>query len=342
MFSNGFSSFESLLVKSANQRESAELLLLCWIYANKTVTLREDRRYLERLAGLARHREDLDILLSAVTQSRLDDVQLAAEVLVKAQAEPATAFLREAVVLATSDGALSLRNHHILRFLADLSCVSPDSLRALYREVTGRTLAAPEDLSHRSHWQSAEAGFDAAGAAEQPYAGATRQTTAAPRASWRARVRRLAESQWHERRRQQRLRRQQAQQAREREQRREAAAKAEREQRARAEARRRAEEQARRKGEEEARQRWHQQEQQRREQAHRPDPAAPSYRVRRALIELELGANASRQEIKLAYRRLAQRHHPDRFHGQSEWRVTLASQRFQRIKSAYDLLMQHA
>lgn len=54
---------------------------------------------------------------------------------------------------------------------------------------------------------------------------------------------------------------------------------------------------------------------------------------------LELDENASPTEIKRAYRRLAQRHHPDRFHGQSELRISLASQRFQRIKNAYDYLM---
>ncbi|WP_106418454.1 hypothetical protein [Salinicola tamaricis] len=152
MVATGFSAFESLLVKSPHQRESAELLL-CWVFANKHVPLDEDRRYLERLAARAHHRRDLETLLAAARRQDLGDVQLAAEVLTKEQSGPIIAFLRRAVVVATSDGALSLRNHHILRFLADLCEVSPDTLRALYREVTGRALAAPEDLSHRSHWQ---------------------------------------------------------------------------------------------------------------------------------------------------------------------------------------------
>ena len=138
MVATGFSAFESLLVKSPHQRESAELLLLCWVFANKHVPLDEDRRYLERLAARAHHRRDLETLLAAARRQDLGDVQLAAEVLTKEQSGPIIAFLRQAVVVATSDGALSLRNHHILRFLADLCEVSPDTLRALYREVTGR------------------------------------------------------------------------------------------------------------------------------------------------------------------------------------------------------------
>ncbi|KFF47958.1 hypothetical protein GY26_17470 [Gammaproteobacteria bacterium MFB021] len=387
MVATGFSAFESLLVKSPHQRESAELLLLCWVFANKHVPLDEDRRYLERLAARAHHRRDLETLLAAARRQDLGDVQLAAEVLTKEQSGSIITFLRQAVVVATSDGALSLRNHHILRFLADLCDVSPDTLRALYREVTGRTLAAPEDLSHRSHWQPAEPEAEDTAEAEAGDTGSTQAHAGEPRASWRDRVRRLAENQWREHKQQQQWRRQQAQQAREREQQREAAAQAERERRAQAHAKRQAEaeaqqreqarqqaeaatlrrEQAQRQREQAQRQREQATQRQRREQQRRQDQEqrqrqeqerqqqrhereqrqraglqTPSYPVRRALIELELDASASPREIKLAYRRLAQRHHPDRFHGQSEWRITLASQRFQRIKNAYDLLMQHA
>ena len=38
---------------------------------------------------------------------------------------------------------------------------------------------------------------------------------------------------------------------------------------------------------------------------------------------------------------MAQLHHPDRFYSGSEHQVALASTRFQRIKSAYDYLMQN-
>ncbi|MCP1316146.1 J domain-containing protein, partial [Halomonas sp. 707D7] len=81
----------------------------------------------------------------------------------------------------------------------------------------------------------------------------------------------------------------------------------------------------------------------RRERARRdPGPApAPSdaYKTRRALAVLGLAAGASRADIRRAYRRLAQLNHPDRFYAQSDHHVALASQRFQRIKNAYDYLI---
>ncbi len=53
--------------------------------------------------------------------------------------------------------------------------------------------------------------------------------------------------------------------------------------------------------------------------------------------------NAQKSDIKRAYRRLAQKYHPDRYHAQSQEAMVTASLRFQRIKNAYDYLMrQHA
>lgn len=81
----------------------------------------------------------------------------------------------------------------------------------------------------------------------------------------------------------------------------------------------------------------------RRERARRdpgPTPApSDAYKTRRALAVLGLAAGASRADIRRAYRRLAQLNHPDRFYTQSDHHVALASQRFQRIKNAYDYLI---
>lgn len=72
--------------------------------------------------------------------------------------------------------------------------------------------------------------------------------------------------------------------------------------------------------------------------AHQGPP--PSDRARRALEILGLEPGASRSDIRQAYRRLAQVHHPDRFFAQGDAVVASASARFQRIKKAYDYLMQ--
>ena len=62
----------------------------------------------------------------------------------------------------------------------------------------------------------------------------------------------------------------------------------------------------------------------------------------RALDILGLEAGATRSEIKKAYRRLAQTHHPDRFFALGERDVASASMRFQKIQKAYEYLMQDA
>jgi DnaJ like chaperone protein len=59
-----------------------------------------------------------------------------------------------------------------------------------------------------------------------------------------------------------------------------------------------------------------------------------------AVLGLEFGA--SKEEIRLAYRRLAQIHHPDRFSPLGAESVAAATSTFQRIKIAYDYLVAHA
>lgn len=327
-----FSPFEALLLKSQNQRQSAELLLLAWVFVNKHETLEEDRRYLETLGRRGHHERDLATLIAIARRTDLGDIQLAAEVLARDSADTATLFLRQAIALATSDSVLSLRNHHILRFLADLIRVLPEDLSRGFLEVTGRELGAPADPSRRSYWASGQDEDAVTNAAQEDMAASAshEKPRPPPRASWRQRAREIADRQkqeWQQRQRRRDQERQKAQQER-----RDAEAQAERERQARAD-QERAREGARQRREEQQR---------RQDRAHAEAAFHAPYRVRMALIELELEANASAIEIKRAYRRLAQRHHPDRFHGQSEWRLKLASQRFQRIKNAYELLMQHA
>lgn len=340
-----FSPFELLLLKSRYQPDTASLLLLAWVFVNKRVALVEDRRYLEVLANGYRHSRDLDTLVSIAASADLGAIQLAAEVILRERAdEQSHPFLRRAIGLATSDGDPSLRNHHILRFLADLSGVAPGDFARLFREVAGRPLTAPGDPSRHAYWQNHEqtASHDTAGEA----APAARKKPIWQH--WRTRLL-SARSQRRQYRREREQLRQQARQRRE---------EMLRQARQREEARRR--EQARREEtqrQEEARR----QEQARREDSQRQEEARrqkqeqhrqqwrsgtdgigttqPHYRVRLALQVLELDVNASPVDIKRAYRRLAQRHHPDRFHGQGDLRVALASQRFQRIKNAYDYLM---
>ncbi|MEC8902064.1 MAG: DnaJ domain-containing protein, partial [Pseudomonadota bacterium] len=89
---------------------------------------------------------------------------------------------------------------------------------------------------------------------------------------------------------------------------------------------------------EQARQEQARQEESRQRQQRSSPP--PPDRTTRALAVLGLTPGASKTDVRRAYRRMAQLHHPERFYSDSEHQVALASARFQRIKNAYDYLMQ--
>lgn len=58
-----------------------------------------------------------------------------------------------------------------------------------------------------------------------------------------------------------------------------------------------------------------------------------------ALAVLGLVGQPTEDEIKSAYRRLTKVHHPDRFHGLDQEAVQHATRAFQRIRSAYEVLI---
>lgn len=66
-------------------------------------------------------------------------------------------------------------------------------------------------------------------------------------------------------------------------------------------------------------------------------PQGTFYR-RRALFRLQLPGDASKDEIRRAYRKLASDYHPDRFETHSEEEKAEAAEKFRAIKEAYELL----
>lgn len=72
----------------------------------------------------------------------------------------------------------------------------------------------------------------------------------------------------------------------------------------------------------------------------RPPPKTDRMTLSFAVLGLECGA--SREEIRKAYRRLAQVHHPDRFASLGVESVAAATTTFQRINEAYEYLVKHA
>lgn len=296
-----FSPFELLLLKSRSQVDTAKLLVLAWVLAHRQhVSEGQRRRRLAQISAQFRHGHELGPVMHIAQQQDLLAIQLAAEVIRKeCSQEHSVSVMHQAITLATDSGELSLANHYILRFLADLLNVAPTTLSTLFQELTGQPLARPEDPSRDAYWRAHDAEY---------YAQQAREAEA------------HAAQQEKEKKRQQ-----------------------EEAQRAHAQAQEKAErEKARQHQESAQRQRQYERaRQQRSSQYGQQRTAPPPDRTTRALAVLGLTPGVSQTEIRRAYRRMAQLNHPDRFYTGSEQQIALASARFQRIKSAYDYLMQN-
>ncbi|MBR9924078.1 MAG: DnaJ domain-containing protein [Gammaproteobacteria bacterium] len=329
-----FSPFELLLLKSRSQVDTATLLLLAWVLVHRQqVSEGQRRRRLAQVTAQFRHGHELGPVMSIAHSQDLQAIQLAAEVVRKeCSNERSLSILYQAITLATDDGELSLSNHYILGFLADLLNVTPATFGTLFHELTGKPLQSAEDPSRDAYWQVHDPEYHARKARD---AQAAEQQAKEAEERQRANKEQQQQRQQHRQRQQEEAHREKArQQQAKQEQNKQEQNKREQDK-----------QQERRKRQEQAqqRQRW-QQEQKRQEEARRQQrerPSSPADRHTRALAVLGLTPGANRADIRRAYRRMAQLHHPDRFYSGSEHQVALASTRFQRIKSAYDYLMQN-
>ncbi|EHJ93326.1 J domain-containing protein [Vreelandella boliviensis] len=321
-----FSPFELLLLKSRSQVDTATLLLLAWVLVHRQhVSEGQRRRRLAQVTAQFRHGHELSPVMSIAHSQDLQAIQLAAEVVRKeCGTERSLSVIHQAITVATDDGELSLANHYILRFLADLLSVTPVTLNTLFKEITGTSLATPEDPSRDAYWQTHDPDYHARKAREAEAAEQQHQQANA-RAEQQQRKKQQRHQQKQQKQQEKQQRQEQARQAREQEQQRQR-------------------EQTRRQEQERQRQQQQREQHRSRQQEHRNRQQRPSSpppdRTTRALSVLGLTPGATRIEVRHAYRRMAQLHHPDRFYSESEHQVALASARFQRIKNAYDYLMQ--
>nr|WP_290696314.1 J domain-containing protein [Halomonas sp. UBA3074] len=335
-----FSPFELLLLKSRSQVDTATLLLLAWVLVHRQhVSEGQRRRRLAQVTAPFRHGHELAPVMSIAHSQDLQAIQLAAEVVRKeCGTERSLSIIHQAITVATDDGELSLANHYILRFLADLLAVAPGTLNTLFKELTGTPLTTPEDPSRDAYWQTHDPDYHSRKA---------REAAAAEQRHREAHARAEQQQQHKEQRHQQKQQKQQEKQQEKQRRQEEARQSRERDQQ-------RQQEQARQ--QEHARQRQREQAEQERQRSQRQGSSQherrshdsrqqrtappPPDRTARALSVLGLTPGATRVEVRHAYRRMAQLHHPDRFYSESEQQVALASARFQRIKNAYDYLMQ--
>jgi flagellar biosynthesis GTPase FlhF len=327
-----FSPFELLLLKSRSQVDTATLLLLAWVLVHRQhVSEGQRRRRLAQVTAPFRHGHELGPVMSIAHSQDLQAIQIAAEIVRKeCGQERSLSVIHQAITVATDDGELSLANHYILRFLADLLTIAPMTLNTLFKELTGTPLATPEDPSRDAYWQTHDPDYHArkardAAAAEQQH----QQANARAEQQQRQKDQRHQQKQQKQQEKQKRQQEQEQQRQRQREQ-------AEREkQRSRDEY---AQKQNSRY--QDSRQQEHRQQERRNNNSRQQRASPPPDRTTRALSVLGLTPGASRIEVRHAYRRMAQLHHPDRFYSESEHQVALASARFQRIKNAYEYLMQ--
>ena len=327
-----FSPFELLLLKSRSQVDTATLLLLGWVLVHRQhVSEGQRRRRLAQVTSQFRHGHELGPVMSIAHSQDLHAIQLAAEVVRKeCSKERSLSVMHQAITVATDDGDISLANHYILRFLADLLNVAPATLGTLFQELTGQPLRQPEDPSRDAYWQTHDPAYYAQKAQEEADA-AQREKASQEQAEQQQRAK--ADKQQEKKQKQQEKKQQKEDARRAKARAEQSSAEQARAERARAEQAR--QEQAR---QERARQEQARQEESRQRQQRSSPP--PPDRTTRALAVLGLTPGASKTDVRRAYRRMAQLHHPDRFYSDSEHQVALASARFQRIKNAYDYLMQ--
>ena len=350
-----FSPFELLLLKSRSQVDTATLLLLAWVLVHRQhVSEGQRRRRLAQVTAQFRHGHELGPVMSIAHAQDLQAIQLAAEVVRKeCGKERSLSVIHQAITVATDDGELSLANHYILRFLADLLAIPPMTLNSLFKELTGVTLLPPEDPSRDSYWQVHDPDYHARKAREAK-AAEEQQHQANARAEQQQRQKEQREQQKQQKQQDKQQRQEEARQAKERERQRqqEHAQQRKREQAEREQQRSHQQQSHQRGSQHQGSQHSHSQQNRSQqqgsqqhgshhhEQRHQQRPSSPPDRTTRALSVLGLTPGATRIEVRHAYRRMAQLHHPDRFYSESEHQVALASARFQRIKNAYDYLMQ--
>ncbi|MCK0713797.1 J domain-containing protein [Chromohalobacter sarecensis] len=334
MASSRFTPFERLLLSSRNEADTAALLLLAWLAMSDGQGTLSDRKraLLDELTGDFRHDHGYQLIVDLASASDFVALQLAAEVLQRYYRGPRReTFLRQAIHVATHEGALAAGQHHVLRFLADLLSVAPETFEVLFRDVAGYPLTVPDDPSAAHYWRSRES-TDHRHSSRQGGHGTHGEDSREHTAGEKGNAKDSRERHRKERRYRQR----------------------EHSKDERDETRRRR-----------WRWRWRREDTGQREQAHggqhsgedkrrregfshegfahegaqAKGHAAGNEKVQRALAVLGLMENAQKSDIKRAYRRLAQKYHPDRYHAQSQEAMVTASLRFQRIKNAYDYLM---
>jgi DnaJ like chaperone protein len=148
--------FADLLPKNENPVMASVLLLLAWVACADGKVDEAELMSLRQVAGEAFHAESLQSIIRIAQGGRVDDLQLACEVIQQIDTDRRTLVLKMALELSLDDGVLTAAESHIIRLLADIALVPPRVLDSFFEELTGRSFPAVSDMSDPAWWLRAE------------------------------------------------------------------------------------------------------------------------------------------------------------------------------------------
>lgn len=137
-------------------------LLLIWLSLADGRVDDEEYQLILSMSGDTPDRSEMALLTDIVTSGDMDSFETACRLLQEGlKTEYRELLLEMAVGVAIADGRLSVSENHVLRFLADLLNVDPESFGRIYRNVSGSNLPPPANLSSANVWNAREASAQA-------------------------------------------------------------------------------------------------------------------------------------------------------------------------------------
>jgi DnaJ-domain-containing protein 1 len=132
------------------------LLVLSWIASSDGKIADEEMEGLRSIAASGRSEAELRDVIGLAQGGRVEDLQLACELLRELEPKHRRLMLQMTVAMALEDGYLTTVEGHIVRFIADVLSHSPSDLDGLFREMTGEAFPAPADPSSVEWWEARE------------------------------------------------------------------------------------------------------------------------------------------------------------------------------------------
>lgn len=149
-----FSEFEQILLKNSNRLGTSVLLLLAWIAQSDGHLDRDEIKELQSIAEATNHMDEINILLQIASQSDLNSLQLASEIIkMNFKNDKSKLFIEMSIGVAIADGYLKTSENHILKFLSDLVDISSEELHTIFKNMTGKPFPEADDLSSALYWQ---------------------------------------------------------------------------------------------------------------------------------------------------------------------------------------------